>query len=164
MDIRRLQEPRHAEARKARQSRSSTAPKSIPTTHCGFTLHPPLPMLCLPLSNSNKQHTKGMKFWQTNFFLIQIPDLETRLRISELFAEFLSDPSPIITLPCQSMLSLFCSNVGFVKPVTWISLSCFMDVKIYTWIFFSCYMDFFKLLHGFLKIDLWISLICYMDL
>ena len=53
---------------------------------------------------------------------------------------FLSVPSPIIALPCQSLL------------------------YVCTWICKDCYMYFFTLLNGFVKIDTWISLCWYMDL
>ena len=56
---------------------------------------------------------------------------------------FLSNSSPIIALPNQSLLVLnFAQIVGFVRVVTWISLS--FD------------MDFTKLTHGFFLVITWI--------
>ena len=57
------------------------------------------------------------------------------------------------SLPClvsPSVLLLNFVQVGFVKVVSWISL--------------SCSMDFSKLFHRFVQINVWISLICYIDL
>ena len=63
---------------------------------------------------------------------------------------FLSDPSPIIALPCPTLshwpLLIFVQSVGFVKVDTWISLDCYMDLsklvqlfdKVVTWICQSC--------------------------
>ena len=146
MDIRRLQEPRHAEARKARQSRSSTAPKSIPTTHCGFTQHPPLPMLCLPLSNSNKQHTEGIKFWtSTTCFKSLIWCRWGWGSVSSLLDFY---QAQVRSLLCQSVLSLnFVQIVGFYKVVRWNSLS---------------YMDLSNFLYGFVKFFTWICQTCCM--
>ena len=82
--------------------------------------------------------------------------------------DFLSDPSPIIALSCHwvthslNALVEFCSNWicqscytllfsklldRFVKIVTGISLSCYMDLSK---LIHTCYLDLLKLLHGFL--------------
>ena len=65
---------------------------------------------------------------------------------------FLSHPSPILAVPCQSLLILnFAQIVGFVKVVTFISISCYMDLsKLTKGISINCYMDLSKLIHGFL--------------
>ena len=65
---------------------------------------------------------------------------------------FLTDPSPILALPCQSLLILnFAQIVGFVKVVTFISISCYMDLsKLTKGISINYYMDLSKLIHGFL--------------
>ena len=63
-------------------------------------------------------------------------------------------------------------EVTCVKFVTWISLSCYMDLSklifgflwVITWICQNWFMEFSKLFHGFVKIDTCISLSCYMDL
>ena len=82
--------------------------------------------------------------------------------------DFLSDPSPIIALSCHwvthslNALVEFCSNWicqscytllfsklldRFVKIVTGISLSCYMDLSK---LIHTCYLDLLNLLHGFL--------------
>ena len=50
---------------------------------------------------------------------------------------FLSDPSPIIALPFQSLGHCSCCSIK---------------------------LDLSKLLHGFVKIETWVSLSCYEDL
>ena len=77
-----------------------------------------------------------------------VPSLETRDFVFTFFGcssllGFLSDPRPIIALSCQSVsrsvhLLSFAQIVGFVKVVTWISLSCYIDLS--------------KLPHGFDKV------------
>ena len=60
------------------------------------------------------------------------------------------------------MLLNFAQINGFVKVVTWIFLSCYMDLSklihefllVLTWICQSCHMDLLKLLHWFVKVVL----------
>ena len=78
-------------------------------------------------------------------------------------------PNQVRLLPClvaHSVTALLWLNfdqiVGFVKVVSWIWLSCYMDlsklihgffeVVTCTWICQNWYMDFPKLLHGFVKV------------
>ena len=66
--------------------------------------------------------------------------------------EILSEPSPIIAFPCQSvspsmLLLNFVQIVGFVKLVL---LDGF--VKINTWICQSCYIELQKLFRGFVRL------------
>ena len=77
----------------------------------------------------------------------------------------LSVLSLIIALTCHSvthsLLLLKFVQIGFIKCVTWISISCYLSNLIYiygflftevvTWIGQNWYMDFSKLLHGFAK-------------
>ena len=78
----------------------------------------------------------------------------------------------------HSILLLNFVQIGFIKFVTWISISCYLSnlmdfclqkllhglVKIDTWISLSCYMDLPKLLHAFFKVVVWISQSCSMFL
>ena len=101
---------------------------------------------------------------------------------------FLSVPSPIMALPCQSLrhwVHALCQHLselfkmihGFFWLIKWICQNWFMDfsrllhqsVKIvflyfFTWICQNQYVDFSMLVHGFVKIVTWISLLYYMDL
>ena len=92
--------------------------------------------------------------------------------------------SRIIALTCHSVthsiLFLNFVQIGLIKFVTWISISCYLSnlinvdfclqkllhglVKIGTWISLSCYMDLPKLLHVFFKVVVWISQSCSMFL
>ena len=68
--------------------------------------------------------------------------------------QFLSDPSPIISLHCHSVS----------KSWFWILLILLALFELFPWICQNWYMDFSKLSQGFVKIDTWISLGCYTDL
>ena len=97
-----------------------------------------------------------------------IKQKKSRIKIWKIpiFA-FWWDPSPSIALPwslCPCVLLLnFAQVVGFVKVVTWILLSCYMDLSKlifgfllgFTWICQCCYMDLSMLLRGFLKVNTW---------
>ena len=69
------------------------------------------------------------------------------------------------SLPCfvsPSVLLLNFVQIGFVKVVTWISRSCYMDLSklipgfllVFAWVCQSCYMDSSKLLLELVKIVL----------
>ena len=70
--------------------------------------------------------------------------------------QFLSDPSPIISLHCHSVS----------KSWFWILLILLALFELFPWICQNWYMDFSKLSQGFVKIDTYgfISLSCYTDL
>ena len=67
---------------------------------------------------------------------------------------FLSDPSPIIGLPCRSLTPscefncLICQSFfhGFLQVITWICQNC-------TWISLNCHFYLSNLIHGFLCVE-----------
>jgi len=104
------------------------------------------------------------------FLNIKVKRLAKILWNLMLSNSILSDPSPIIALPCKSVTHsshyccLYLTDVTMVCEHAWFTQHLLYDVELNCWICQSWYVDLLKFLRVFGKVLTWICRCCYMNL
>jgi len=104
------------------------------------------------------------------FLNIKVKRLAKILWNLMLSNSILSDPSPIIALPCKSVTHtshyccLYLTDVTLVCEHAWFRQHLLYDVELNCWICQSWYVDLLKFLRVFVTVLTWICCCCYMNL